>query len=149
LVFVLSAVLFAIGMAEAQKDSDEIVDITGKYQFLTADDTLALLEEDGKLKGYVDVSQSDEESDSFLSYPIVQGSRKKNHVEFKTSKIHQRYFRFAGTVERGAGIEASDPDYLRLVGALEIVASKGETGEEFVQRLQVVFKSRGKSETDD
>src|SRR6266567_3493605 len=55
---------------------DDIDDITGKYHFLSADDTLAILEEEGKLKGYVDVYQGEEESDAILSYPITLGWRK-------------------------------------------------------------------------
>jgi hypothetical protein len=129
-----------------QEEGGEIQDITGTYQFLSADDTLAILEEDGILKGYIDVLQGKEESDAILSYPISIGSRKKNRVEFKTSKIHQKYYRFSGKVERGSGHEEADPDYLRLVGDLEIVTVKGETGQEETQTLRVVFKSKGREE---
>ncbi|MFB3921626.1 MAG: hypothetical protein ACE145_07880 [Terriglobia bacterium] len=132
------------GILHAQKDSGEIDDITGRYEFLNAGDTLALLDEEGKLKGYIDVLQGDEESDAVLSYSITIGSRKKKNVEFKTAKIHQKYFRFIGTVERGSGHEEPDPDFLRLVGDLEIVTIKGENGEEFSQRMHVVFKSKGR-----
>jgi len=132
------------GMLRAQNDAEEIEDITGQYHFLTADDTLALLEEEGKLKGYVDVLQGEDESDAVLSYPISIGSRKKKNVEFKTAKIHQKYFRFTGTVERGSGHEEPDPDYLRLVGDLEIVTTKSESGGEVSQRMHVVFKSKGR-----
>src|SRR6266699_5620815 len=104
----------------ARPPGDDIEDITGKYHFLSADDTLAILEEEGKLKGYLDVYQGEEESDSVLSYPITLGAHKKEHVEFKTAKIHQKYYRFNGTVERGTGHEDADPDYLRLEGDHEI-----------------------------
>jgi hypothetical protein len=133
------------GLGPSQ-DSEAIEDITGQYHFLSADDTLALLEEDDKLKGYIDVYQNDEESDTVLSYAITSGGRKKDHVEFKTSKIHQKYFRFAGTVERGKGHEEKDPDYLRLTGDLEIAVTKSGTADETVQRVHVVFKSMGKAE---
>ena len=83
----------------------DIDDITGKYHFLSADDTLGLLEEEGKLKGYIEILQGEEESDAVLSYDIVLGSRKKDHVEFKTNTIHRRYYRFSGKVERGSGHE--------------------------------------------
>ena len=145
LLLVLSFALYPPVLARAQGVVEEIQDITGKYEFLTADDTLALLEEEGKLKGYVDIFQGEDESDEVLSYPITLGWRKKNHVEFKTGKIHQRYYRFTGAVERGRGHEQSDPDYLRLVGNLEIVTVKGERGEELPQRLRVVFKSLGRA----
>jgi len=146
---IVLTLLAAIGLPEtlrAQKETEEIEDITGRYQFLNAGDTLALLDEEGKLKGYADVLQGEEESDSVLSYPITIGSRKKKNIEFKTAKVHQKYFRFTGTVERGSGHEEPDPDFWRLVGDLEIVTTKGETGEEFSQRMHVVFKSKGREQ---
>ena len=100
----------------------------------------------GKIKGYVDVYQGEEESDTLLSYPITIGSREKNHIQFKTAKIHQKYYRFSGLVERGKGHEEGDPDYLRLVGDLEILTVKADTGQESAERRHVVFSSKGKSE---
>src|SRR5690349_8203719 len=58
---------------------DDIPDMTGRYEFLSEGDTLAILEEEGKLKGYLDVFQSEEESDALLSYPITAGTRQKDH----------------------------------------------------------------------
>ena len=130
----------------AQQGNEQVRDASGEYHFLTADDTLALLEEEGKIKGYVDVYQGEEESDTLLSYPITIGSRQKNHIEFKTAKIHQKYYRFSGSVERGKGHEEGDPDYLRLVGDLEIITVKADTGQESAERRHVIFSSKGKSE---
>ena len=126
-----------------------IDDITGNYHFLSADDTLGLLDEDGKLKGYIEILQGEEESDALLSYEIASGVRKKDHVEFKTSTIHGRYYRFSGKAERGSGSAQSDPDYLRLVGDLETVTVKGESGKESVDRKHLILKSLGKSERDE
>jgi hypothetical protein len=142
----VSLTLLSAGRLNAQDKVGEIDDISGKYHFLTADDTLALLEEEGKLKGYIDVYQGEEESDALLSYPITLGWRKKERAEFKTGKIHQKYYRFEGTAQRGEAHDPKDPDYLRLVGDLQIVSVKPETGEEMVQRVQVVFKSMGRAE---
>jgi hypothetical protein len=130
----------------AQEQSGPIVDITAKYHFLSTDDTLAILDEEGRLKGYVDVSQGEEESDELLSYNLVEGSRKKNRVEFRTNKIHGRSYRFSGTVERGSGHNEGDPDYLRLLGNVEIVTTKAETGAEAVRVVNVLLKSFGKNE---
>jgi len=141
----LPLLLFPLAIRGAPQETGEIQDITGRYHFLTAEDTLALLEEDGKLKGYVDVLQGEEESDAVLSYLITIGSRKKDHVEFKTGKIHQKYYRFAGTVERGSGHQEQNPDYLRLVGDLEIITINPESGEEVAERRHVVFKSLGRA----
>ncbi len=130
----------------AQQRSEEIRDVSGEYRFLTADGTIGLLEEEGKIKGYIDVYQGEDESDAVLSYPITIGSRQKNHVEFKTAKIHQKYYRFSGTAERGKGHEEADPDYLRLVGDLEIITVKPDTGQEFTERRRVIFQSKGRAE---
>jgi hypothetical protein len=147
-LWLLAAALLLVPIRglSAQPGDDSIDDVTGRYHFISADDTLALLEEEGKLKGYIDVYQGPDESDEILSYQIVEGLRKKDHVEFRTNKIHRKYFRFTGAVERGSGHEEGDPDYLRLIGTLEIVTIKGESGEEAVQRMRLVCKSFGKGE---
>jgi hypothetical protein len=131
------------GAAQATENID---DITAKYHFLSPDDTLGLLEEEGKLKGYIEILQGEEESDAVLSYDIILGSRKKDHVEFKTNTIHRRYYRFSGKVERGSGHKPDDPDYLRLIGDLETVTVKGDSGQESAQRTHLILKSLGKSE---
>ena len=136
-------------LASFQGGGAEIPDVTGNYDFLTATNTLALLEEEGKLKGYIDVLQGEDESDTVLSYSISLGSRTKNRVEFKTRKIHQKYYRFSGVVERGTGREEHDADYLRLVGELETITLDPATGAEVSQREQVVFRSKGQAEKGD
>jgi hypothetical protein len=133
------------GRGSAQ-GAENIDDITGKYHFLSADDTLGILEEEGKLKGYIEILQGEEESDAVLSYDIVSGSRKNERVEFKTNIIHRKYYRFAGKVQRGSGHQPDDPDYFRLVGELETVTVKGESGQESVERRHLILKSFGKSE---
>jgi hypothetical protein len=139
----------ALGGRAAAQGTENIDDITAKYHFLSPDDTLGILEEEGKLKGYIEVLQGEEESDTVLSYDIVSGSRKKDHVEFKTNTIHRKYYRFSGKVERGSGHQPDDPDYLRLIGDLETVSVKGDSGQESVERKHLILKSLGKSERDE
>ncbi len=148
-IVLIGLVLYIAGTPTAKGAEDEVQDITGKYHFLTADDTLALLEEEGVLKGYIDVYQGEDESDAILSYNILQGAHKKDRVEFRTNEIHRKYYRFSGKVERGSGHEDTDADYLRLVGDLEIVTVRGDKGEESVERKRVIFKSLGKSEDEE
>ena len=154
-----AALLLAGAVAKGQESTEPIDDITAKYRFLSADDTLAILDEEGKLKGYIEVSQPENESDDVLSFDIVQGSRTKNRVQFRTNRIHGMYYRFSGTVERGKGHEAKDPDYLRLIGDLDTVTVKANVGsadpgksditKETVQTTRVILKSFGKSERPD
>jgi hypothetical protein len=143
---VVAAVMISPRHVQAQDETQPIDDMTAKYHFLSADDTLAILDEEGRLKGYIEVAQPEEESDDILSYDILEGSRKKTHVEFRTNRIHGKFYRFSGTVERGKGHVAKDPDYFRLTGDLDIVTVKAETGKETAQTMRVVFKSFGKSE---
>jgi hypothetical protein len=148
-VVIFAAVLVTGSVLRAQDQTELIDDITAKYHFISADDTLAVLDEEGRLKGYIDIYQNEEESDAVLSYTLIEGTRKKTHVEFRTNKIHGKFYRFSGNVERGGGHENGDPDYLRLVGSLEVVTINGDTGQEAVQRLRVVLRSFGKSERDE
>jgi hypothetical protein len=147
-VFIALTALSIWALPAGARARETVPDLSGEYQFLAPEDTLAILEEEGKLKGYIDVYAGEQESDTVLSYQITIGSRQGDHVEFRTSKIHEKYYRFTGAVERGGGRKESDPDYLRLVGDVEIVTVDAGTGEEHTERRQVVFKSEGKSEED-
>jgi hypothetical protein len=119
--------------------------MSGEYEFARAEDTLGILEEEGKLKGYIDVAQSADESDEVLTYQIIVGTRQGNHVEFKTSKIHEKYYHFTGTVERGGGHTQRDPDFLRLAGDLETVKVDSESGQEHAERRRETFRWKGAS----
>jgi hypothetical protein len=122
-----------------------VPDMSGEYEFTQAEDTLGILEEEGKLKGYIDVAQGADESDEVLTYQIVLGIRSSNHVEFKTNKIHEKYYHFTGAVERGGGHTERDPDFLRLAGDLETVKLDSETGQEHVERRRETFRWKGAS----
>lgn len=143
---VLAAALFSARHLQAQDEQLPVDDITAKYHFLSPEDTLAILDEEGRLKGYIEVAQPEDESDDILSYDILEGSRKKNRLEFHTNRIHGKSFRFSGTVERGKGHEEKDPDYLHLTGSLDIVTVNADTGKEAVRTVRVFFKSIGKAE---
>jgi hypothetical protein len=133
----------------AQKTPEKIDEINNEFHFLGPEDTVLIHEEDGNLKGQINVYAAEEESDTVLSYMLTIGTRVNDHVEFKTSKVHEKYFRFSGSVQRGAGRKEQDPDYLRLVGNLETVTVNGMTGKETTQQKQVVLKSLGADEMED
>jgi hypothetical protein len=140
------AALGAWGSLKAQSAASQVSDITGDYEFLQPYNTLAILQEDQMLKGYIDVLQGQSESDAILSYPFTIGERKGDHVEFRTRTIHEMYYRFSGTVQRGNGKKKDDPDYVELVGELQTIKKNSVTNQETVERQQVVFKSKGKTE---
>ena len=129
--------------------ANAIEEINAEFHFLGAEDTLLLHEEEGKLSGQIDVYQNGDESDDVLSYDLRLGLRKNDRVEFKTAQVHRKYFRFSGAVQRGSGHAEKDADYIRLVGDLEIITVRGDSGEESVERKQVVLKSMSASEISD
>lgn len=145
-VVIAIAALSAAGNLKAQSAASQISDMTGNYEFLQPYNTLAVLQEDQMVKGYIDVLQGQSESDALLSYPITIGERKGDHVEFRTRTIHEKYYRFSGTVQRGKGKKKDDPDYLELVGQLQTIQKNSVTNQETVDRRQVVFKSKGRTE---
>jgi hypothetical protein len=125
--------------------SDNVPDMSGEYEFLSAENTLAILEEEGKLKGYIDVAQGEDESDAVLTFQIMQGMRQGDRVQFRTAKIHERSYRFSGTVERGRGRTERDADFLRLVGDLETVRVDSATGQEQADKRYEIFKWKPKA----
>jgi hypothetical protein len=138
-----------VGSNRLVAQDSTIDDITAKYHFISNDDTLAILDEEGRLKGYIEVTQPADESEDVLTFDITEGARDKNQVKFRTSRIHGKYYRFTGTVERGKGREDEDPDYFHLTGTLEIVSVNSETDKETVQSMHSTFKSIGKNERPD
>jgi hypothetical protein len=144
-VVVAFSTLVAWGNLKAQSEASQASDITGDYEFLQPYNTLAVLQEDEMLKGYIDVLQGQSESDAIISYPITIGERKGDHVEFRTRTIHAMYYRFSGTVQHGKGNKKDDPDYLELVGELQTIQHNSVTHQDTVDRKQVVFKSKGKN----
>jgi hypothetical protein len=143
--------LFAFGAwgnMKAQSPASNVSDITGDYEFLQPYNTLAILQEDQMVKGYIDVLQGQSESDAIISYPITIGERKGDHLEFRTRTIHEMYYRFSGTAQRGNGKKEGDPDYLELVGELQTIKKNSVTNQQTVKRQQVIFKSKGNTERD-
>ena len=145
-VVVAVAALAATGSMKAQSAASQVSDITGDYDFLQPYNTLAILQEDQMVKGYIDVLQGESESDAILSYPITIGERKGDHVEFRTRTIHEMYYRFSGTAKRGTGKKKGGPDYIELVGELQTIKNNSVTNQQTVERQQVVFKSKGRTE---
>jgi len=122
--------------------------MSGEYEFLSPQNTLGILEEEGKLKGYIDVAQGEDESDAVLTFQIMEGTRQGDQVRFKTGKIHERYYRFSGTVQRGHGRTDRDADFLRLAGDLETIHIDPADGQEHVERRNETFKWKPKAGED-
>jgi hypothetical protein len=144
-IVVALAALSAAGSLKAQSAAGPVSDITGDYEFLEPYNTLAILQEDQMVKGYIDVLQGESESDAILSYPLTIGERKGDHLDFRTQTIHAMYYRFSGTLQPGQGKKKGDPDYIELVGELQTIQHNSVTDQDKVDRQRVVFKSKGKN----
>lgn len=136
----LAMVLGQHAKLQAQTSKPKTANITGYYQF-SFGDTLAILDEHGNIEGHVDVFQPQEKPKPVLSYNITAGSVSRNHLEFKTQELYGKHYHFSGTVERGAGKDPGDYDYLRLAGNLETITGNSATGKKKVDRQHIVFKS--------
>lgn len=147
-VLVFSAVFLPILALAGVSSGSDVPDMSGEYESLSAESTLGILEEEGKLKGYIDVAQGEDESDAVLTFQITQGTRQGDRVQFKTAKIHERYYRFSGSVERGHGHTDHDADFLRLVGDLETVQIDASSGQEHVETRHEVLKWKAKGDAD-
>ncbi|HET7215657.1 MAG TPA: hypothetical protein VFL79_18855 [Terriglobia bacterium] len=143
-VVIALVALSAAGSLKAQSEAGQISDITGDYEFLQPYNTLAILQEDQMVKGYIDVLQGESESDAVLSYPITIGERKGDHLDFRTQTIHAMNYRFSGTIQPGKGKSKDDPDFIELVGELQTIQHNSVTNQDKVDQQQVVFKSKGK-----
>src|SRR5579864_4491906 len=71
---ILAAIMLSARHLGAQDEAQPVDDITAKYHFLSPDDTLAILDEEGRLKGYIETTLPEDESDVILTFDIVEGS---------------------------------------------------------------------------
>ena len=132
----VSAATFAHGQRNR-----ELEDITGRYSFLKADDLLGILDEDGELRGFIEVFQEDEESAELFSYNISRGSREGDQVTFKTDTIHSTTYRFSGKVQVSRERKPNQRGYMLLVGILRVDTRVPATGEEKTEEKKVVLES--------
>jgi len=146
IALLLPELLYGHAAPRPLQSTEQVEEINTEFHFLGLEDALLIHEEEGLLKGQINVAQGEEESDSVISYPITIGNRTGNHLEIKTGTIHRKYYRFNGKVERGSGHKSKDGDYLRLVGDVQIVTVQGDTGKEDVVTKHVVMKSLSASE---
>ena len=133
LVFI-GLVMILDGIVAHGQQKREIEDITGRYSFLKTDDLLGILDEDGELRGFIEVLQEDDESDDIFSYTITRGIREGNHINFKTDTIHGITYRFSGKVQINKSRDPTQRGFMLLVGTIRIdknlsLAGKGKTEE--------------------
>ena len=119
----------------------EIEDITGRYSFLKPDDLLGILDEDGELRGFIEILQEDDESDDIFSYTITRGVRKDNQINFKTDTIHGITYRFSGKVQISKKRNPTQRGFMLLVGTIQIEKNKFLDGKGITEERKVVLES--------
>ena len=115
-IFVLLAVLAALGQTQPQTDRD----YSGMYSFLKEGEFVQVnLESQGKVSGFIS-RFGDLESDrgAFLDHFFKNGSMAGGQIQFTTERVHGVWFEFKGTVGRGAGKTPNDEGYYELKGTL-------------------------------
>ena len=119
----------------------EIEDITGRYSFLEPDDLLGILDEDGELRGFIEVLQGKDESDDIFSYTITRGVREGNQINFKTDTIHGITYRFSGKVQIGKARNPTQRGFMLLVGTIQIEKNVSLAGKGKTEERRVVLES--------
>ncbi len=119
----------------------EIEDITGRYSFLNPDDLLGILDEDGELRGFIEVLQEDDESDDVFSYTITRGVHKDNQINFKTDTIHGITYRFSGKVQISRERNSTQRGFILLVGTIRIEKNESLIGKGKTEERRVVLES--------
>ena len=89
------------------------------YSFLREGEFVQLSLEDGKLTGFVS-RYGDSESDktAFLDQFFSKASLEGDKLSFTTKPVHDTWFEFAGTIERGSAKAPTDEGYRVLRGKL-------------------------------
>jgi hypothetical protein len=93
---------------------------SGMYSFLRDGEFVQVTVEDqGRVTGFVS-RYGDLESDrgAFLDHFFKQGKLEGNKLSFATETVHDVWFEFRGSVERGEGKKSGDEAYYVLKGTL-------------------------------
>src|SRR5215813_5538216 len=117
-------------------------DSSGMYGFLRDGEFLQLtLEEGGRVTGFISrFGDLDSDRGVFLDHFFKPGKLEGNRLAFSTETVHNVWYDFKGTVERGLGKNRSEEDYYTLRGTL--TESMTDANKKTSSRSrQVAFKS--------
>jgi hypothetical protein len=117
-------------------------DYSGTYSFLQDGEFIQVtVEEEGKVTGFVS-RYGDTETDRglFLDHFFKQGKLDEKKLTFTTQPVHNVWYEFKGTVERGDGKKLGDEAYYVLKGTLTQYTTDAQ--QKTTSKLRdVVFKS--------
>ena len=110
----------ALAVVAQQAPTSAGDDYSGMYGFLRDAEFLQLtIEDGGRVTGFIS-RFGDLESDRgvFLDHFFKQGKLEANKLTFTTETVHNVWYEFKGTVDRGQGKSHSEEEYYILHGTL-------------------------------
>jgi len=139
MLMLISSVL----VTEAQQaPANPADDYSGMYGFLRDGEFLQLTIEDGvRVTGFISrFGDLDSDRGVFLDHFFKQGKLEGNKLTFTTETVHNVWFDFKGSVDRGQGKNRAAEDYYVLRGTLTENMSDANNKTSSRSR-QVAFKS--------
>jgi hypothetical protein len=119
-VAVAVAIVFGQQNKPAQPAAQPGAEYSGMYNFLRDGEFVQVTVEDqGHVTGFVS-RYGDSESDRgvFLDHFFKDGKLEGNKLSFSTKTVHDVWYEFRGTIERGDGKNPGDEAYYVLKGTL-------------------------------
>jgi len=139
MLMLISSVL----VTEAQQaPANPADDYSGMYGFLRDGEFLQLTIEDGvRVTGFISrFGDLDSDRGVFLDHFFKQGKLEGNKLTFTTETVHNVWFDFQGSVDRGQGKNRAEEDYYVLRGTL--IENMNDANKKTSSRSrQVAFKS--------
>ncbi len=142
---VLSASLARAQQAAQQPSVPATPNYSGMYSFLKDGEFVQLTIEDGRVSGFIS-RYGDHETDRgvFLDHFFKTDKKDSNldgnKLAFATRTVHNVWYEFKGTIERGQGKSVQDDGYYILKGTL-VTHTQDASGKETTNIREVVFKS--------
>lgn len=122
-------------------------DVSGMYSFLREGEFVQVTVEDGVVSGFVSrYGDADTDKGSFLDQFFSKATLVDHKLTFTTKPVHDVWFEFAGTVERGSAKKQSEEGYRVLRGKLTQYTTENKKTDS--KARDVVLKSFPQ-ETDD
>ena len=145
LTLVLLFCSFALAQKPAAKAAPTPADPSGMYSFLKDGEFVQLTVEDGRVSGFIS-RYGDRETDRgvFLDHFFKTDNKDSNldgnKLTFATKTVHNVWYEFKGTIERGQGKSVQEDGYYLLKGTLA-THTQDASGKESTDIREVVFKS--------
>ena len=94
-------------------------DVSGMYAFLREGEFVQVTLEDGRISGFVSrYGDSDSDKGAFLDQFFSKAALVGNKLTFTTKPVHDLWYEFKGTIERGSAKSVTDEGYWVLRGKL-------------------------------